>query len=88
MLLEDQGPELLLRLTRLHCTVDSIPIDDPKKVARYDKRRIATLLADAAIAGNRAKIKSARFRTVGDPCIRFLLCRRGPRLSSVHSSDR
>src|ERR1700731_3160662 len=32
---------------------------DPRKVARYDKRRVATLLADAGIVRNRAKIESA-----------------------------
>jgi DNA-3-methyladenine glycosylase I len=32
---------------------------DPQKVARYDNRRIAMLLADAGIVRNRAKIESA-----------------------------
>jgi DNA-3-methyladenine glycosylase I len=32
---------------------------DPRKVARYDKRRVAALLADAGIVRNRAKIESA-----------------------------
>jgi DNA-3-methyladenine glycosylase I len=32
---------------------------DPRDVARYDKRKIATLLADAGIVRNRAKIESA-----------------------------
>jgi len=32
---------------------------DPRKVARYDKRKIAALLADAGIVRNRAKIESA-----------------------------
>jgi DNA-3-methyladenine glycosylase I len=32
---------------------------DPAKVARYDKRKIAALLADAGIVRNRAKIESA-----------------------------
>jgi DNA-3-methyladenine glycosylase I len=32
---------------------------DPRKVARYDKRKIASLLADAGIVRNRAKIESA-----------------------------
>jgi DNA-3-methyladenine glycosylase I len=32
---------------------------DPRKVARYDKRKVATLLADAGIVRNRAKIESA-----------------------------
>ena len=32
---------------------------DPRKVARYDKRKVATLLADAGIVRNRAKIASA-----------------------------
>src|SRR5260221_8967028 len=32
---------------------------DPRKVARYDKRKIAALLADAGIIRNRAKIESA-----------------------------
>jgi DNA-3-methyladenine glycosylase I len=32
---------------------------DPLKVARYDTRKIATLLADAGIVRNRAKIESA-----------------------------
>jgi DNA-3-methyladenine glycosylase I len=32
---------------------------DPKKVARYDKRRIATLLGDAGIVRNRLKVESA-----------------------------
>jgi DNA-3-methyladenine glycosylase I len=32
---------------------------DPRKVARYDERKIATLLADAGIVRNRAKITSA-----------------------------
>ena len=32
---------------------------DPRKVARYDKRKIATLLSDAGIVRNRAKIGSA-----------------------------
>jgi len=32
---------------------------DPRKVARYDKRKVAALLADASIVRNRAKIGSA-----------------------------
>src|ERR1041385_892742 len=32
---------------------------DPQKVARYDKRKISALLADAGIVRNRAKIESA-----------------------------
>ena len=32
---------------------------DPRKVARYDRRKIAALLADAGIVRNRAKIESA-----------------------------
>ena len=32
---------------------------DPRKVARYDKRKIAALLADAGVVRNRAKIESA-----------------------------
>src|ERR1041384_4652880 len=32
---------------------------DPQKVARYDKRKVAALLADAGIVRNRAKIESA-----------------------------
>lgn len=32
---------------------------DPRKVARYSERKIATLLADAGIVRNRAKIQSA-----------------------------
>ena len=32
---------------------------DPRKVARYDKRKIASLLTDAGIVRNRAKIESA-----------------------------
>jgi DNA-3-methyladenine glycosylase I len=32
---------------------------DPRKVARYDKRKVAKLLADAGIVRNRAKIQSA-----------------------------
>jgi DNA-3-methyladenine glycosylase I len=32
---------------------------DPRKVARYDKRKVALLLADAGIVRNRAKIESA-----------------------------
>jgi DNA-3-methyladenine glycosylase I len=32
---------------------------DPEKVARYDKRKVAALLADAGIVRNRAKIGSA-----------------------------
>ena len=32
---------------------------DPQKVARYDKRKVSTLLADAGIVRNRAKIESA-----------------------------
>src|SRR6266478_5430160 len=32
---------------------------DPRKVARYDAQRIATLLSDAGIVRNRAKIESA-----------------------------
>jgi DNA-3-methyladenine glycosylase I len=32
---------------------------DPPKVARYDKRKVAALLADAGIVRNRAKIESA-----------------------------
>jgi len=32
---------------------------DPRKVARYDKRKVASLLADAGIVRNRAKIESA-----------------------------
>jgi DNA-3-methyladenine glycosylase I len=32
---------------------------DPRKVARYDKRKVSTLLADAGIVRNRAKIESA-----------------------------
>jgi DNA-3-methyladenine glycosylase I len=32
---------------------------DPRKVARYDKRKVAALLADAGIVRNRAKIDSA-----------------------------
>ena len=32
---------------------------DPEKVARYNKRKISTLLADAGIVRNRAKIESA-----------------------------
>jgi DNA-3-methyladenine glycosylase I len=32
---------------------------DPKKVARYDQKRVATLLADAGIVRNRMKIESA-----------------------------
>jgi DNA-3-methyladenine glycosylase I len=32
---------------------------DPRKVARYDKRKMAALLADAGIVRNRAKIESA-----------------------------
>jgi DNA-3-methyladenine glycosylase I len=32
---------------------------DPAKVARYDKRKVAALLADAGIVRNRAKIESA-----------------------------
>jgi len=32
---------------------------DPRKVARYDKRKVAALLADAGIVRNRAKIASA-----------------------------
>jgi len=32
---------------------------DPQKVARYDKRKVAVLLADAGIVRNRAKIESA-----------------------------
>src|SRR5258708_4861752 len=31
---------------------------DPRKVARYDKRRILALLADAGIVRNRAKVKA------------------------------
>ena len=32
---------------------------DPRKVARYDKRKLGALLADAGIVRNRAKIESA-----------------------------
>src|SRR6478609_4339820 len=32
---------------------------DPRKVARYDKRKVAALLEDAGIVRNRAKIESA-----------------------------
>ena len=32
---------------------------DPEKVARYNKRKVSTLLADAGIVRNRAKIESA-----------------------------
>jgi DNA-3-methyladenine glycosylase I len=32
---------------------------DPRKLARYDKRKVAALLADAGIVRNRAKIESA-----------------------------
>jgi DNA-3-methyladenine glycosylase I len=32
---------------------------DPKKVARYDKRKVAALLADEGIVRNRAKVASA-----------------------------
>ena len=32
---------------------------DPRKVARYDKQKVATLMADAGIVRNRAKIESA-----------------------------
>ena len=32
---------------------------DPRKVARYDKRKVAALLADESIVRNRAKIESA-----------------------------
>jgi len=32
---------------------------DPRKVARYDNRKVAALLADAGIVRNRAKIESA-----------------------------
>src|SRR5260221_7940496 len=32
---------------------------DPRKVARYTKRKVSTLLADAGIVRNRAKIESA-----------------------------
>ena len=32
---------------------------DPRKVARYDKRKVASLLADAGIVRNRAKVASA-----------------------------
>ena len=32
---------------------------DPRKVARYDRRKVASLLADAGIVRNRAKIASA-----------------------------
>src|ERR1700746_2421689 len=32
---------------------------DPRKVARYDQRKVAALLADAGIVRNRAKIASA-----------------------------
>ncbi len=32
---------------------------DPRKVARYDQRKVAALLADAGIVRNRAKIESA-----------------------------
>src|SRR5215467_6050179 len=32
---------------------------DPRKVARYDKRKVAALLGDAGIVRNRAKIASA-----------------------------
>src|ERR1700733_1936859 len=32
---------------------------DPRKVARYDERKVAALLADAGIVRNRAKIASA-----------------------------
>lgn len=32
---------------------------DPKKVARYDRRKVTALLADAGIVRNRAKIESA-----------------------------
>lgn len=32
---------------------------DPRKVARYEKRKVAALLADAGIVRNRAKIESA-----------------------------
>jgi DNA-3-methyladenine glycosylase I len=32
---------------------------DPRKVARYDKHKVAALLADASIVRNRAKIESA-----------------------------
>jgi DNA-3-methyladenine glycosylase I len=32
---------------------------DPRKVARYDKRKVAALLADAGIVRNRAKIESS-----------------------------
>jgi len=32
---------------------------DPEKVARYDKRKVTALLADAGIVRNRAKIESA-----------------------------
>jgi DNA-3-methyladenine glycosylase I len=32
---------------------------DPRKVARYDKRKVAALLGDAGIVRNRAKIESA-----------------------------
>src|SRR5712672_4019936 len=32
---------------------------DPRKVARYDKRKVAALLSDAGIVRNRAKIESA-----------------------------
>jgi DNA-3-methyladenine glycosylase I len=32
---------------------------DPRRIARYDKRKIAALLADAGIVRNRAKIDSA-----------------------------
>jgi DNA-3-methyladenine glycosylase I len=32
---------------------------DPRKIARYDKRKVVALLTDAAIVRNRAKIESA-----------------------------
>src|ERR1700747_623883 len=32
---------------------------DPKKVARYNERKVAALLADAGIVRNRAKVASA-----------------------------
>src|SRR6202789_1778922 len=32
---------------------------DPRKIARYDKRKVGALLADAGIVRNRAKIESA-----------------------------
>ena len=32
---------------------------DPRKIARYDERKVAALLADAGIVRNRAKIESA-----------------------------